>query len=64
MRSHHDAGLIDLGDSAHFAAGLALCEAAGCVIADLHGEPSGLDDIERLRISGSTAGWLPVCRGT
>ncbi|MGC0421031.1 inositol monophosphatase family protein [Embleya sp. AB8] len=28
-----------LRDSVHFAAGLALCEAAGCVVTDLRGEP-------------------------
>lgn len=29
----------DLRDSVHFAAGIALCEAAGCVVTDLHGRP-------------------------
>ncbi|HEX6684768.1 MAG TPA: inositol monophosphatase family protein [Candidatus Limnocylindrales bacterium] len=29
----------DLRDNVHFAAGLALCEAAGCVITDLNGDP-------------------------
>jgi myo-inositol-1(or 4)-monophosphatase len=28
-----------LRDSVHFAAGIALCEAAGCVVTDLRGEP-------------------------
>ncbi|MFJ5924514.1 inositol monophosphatase family protein [Kitasatospora sp. NPDC092948] len=28
-----------LGDSVHFAAGLALCEAAGCTVTDLRGKP-------------------------
>jgi myo-inositol-1(or 4)-monophosphatase len=31
----------DLRDSVHFAAGIALCEAAGCVVTDLFGEPWG-----------------------
>ncbi|GAB2575832.1 inositol monophosphatase family protein [Kribbella endophytica] len=29
----------DLRDSVHFAAGLALCQAAGCVVTDLRGQP-------------------------
>ncbi|MEV4251820.1 inositol monophosphatase family protein [Spirillospora sp. NPDC049652] len=29
----------DLRDSVHFAAGIALCRAAGCVVTDLHGRP-------------------------
>ncbi|MCX5141894.1 inositol monophosphatase family protein [Streptomyces sp. NBC_00338] len=29
----------DLRDSVHFTAGIALCEAAGCVVTDLHGRP-------------------------
>lgn len=37
----------DVRDSVHFAAGIALCEAAGCILTDLHGGavgqgPSGL----------------------
>ena len=37
----------DLRDSVHFAAGLAICEAAGCTVTDLRGErwgegPTGL----------------------
>jgi myo-inositol-1(or 4)-monophosphatase len=31
----------DLRDSVHFAAGLAICEAAGCVVTDLHGRKWG-----------------------
>ena len=31
----------DLRDSVHFAAGLALCEAAGCVVTDLFGQAWG-----------------------
>jgi myo-inositol-1(or 4)-monophosphatase len=31
----------DVRDSVHFAAGLALCEAAGCVVTDLRGGPWG-----------------------
>ncbi|MGW2207931.1 inositol monophosphatase family protein [Streptomyces sp. NPDC001781] len=30
-----------LTDSVHFAAGIALCRAAGCVVTDLHGRPPG-----------------------
>lgn len=29
----------DLRDSVHFAAGIALCQAAGCIVAGLHGQP-------------------------
>ncbi|GAB3798505.1 inositol monophosphatase family protein [Micromonospora zhanjiangensis] len=29
----------DLRDSVHFAAGIALCEAAGCVVTGIHGQP-------------------------
>jgi hypothetical protein len=29
----------DLRDSVHFAAGIALCQAAGCIVAGLHGPP-------------------------
>ncbi|WP_406453139.1 inositol monophosphatase family protein [Streptomyces sp. NBC_00876] len=29
----------DLRDSVHFSAGIALCEAAGCVVTDIHGRP-------------------------
>jgi myo-inositol-1(or 4)-monophosphatase len=29
----------DVRDSVHFAAGIALCEAAGCTVSDLHGRP-------------------------
>jgi myo-inositol-1(or 4)-monophosphatase len=32
----------DLRDSVHFAAGLAICEAAGCAVTDLRGDPWGL----------------------
>lgn len=31
----------DLRDNVHFAAGLALCQAAGCLLTDLHGNPCG-----------------------
>jgi myo-inositol-1(or 4)-monophosphatase len=31
----------DLRDSVHFAAGLAICEAAGCTVTDLHGQTWG-----------------------
>jgi myo-inositol-1(or 4)-monophosphatase len=31
----------DVRDSVHFAAGLALCEAAGCAVTDLHGDAWG-----------------------
>jgi myo-inositol-1(or 4)-monophosphatase len=31
----------DVRDSVHFAAGIALCEAAGCVVTDVFGEPWG-----------------------
>ena len=31
----------DVRDSVHFAAGLAICEAAGCSVSDLHGRTSG-----------------------
>jgi myo-inositol-1(or 4)-monophosphatase len=29
----------DMRDNVHFAAGIALCQAAGCVVTGLHGEP-------------------------
>jgi myo-inositol-1(or 4)-monophosphatase len=31
----------DVRDSVHFAAGVALCQSAGCVVTDLHGSPPG-----------------------
>jgi myo-inositol-1(or 4)-monophosphatase len=31
----------DLSDSVHFAAGIALCRAAGCVVTGIDGEPLG-----------------------
>jgi myo-inositol-1(or 4)-monophosphatase len=33
----------DMRDSVHFAAGIALCQAAGCVVTDLYGGPVGRD---------------------
>ena len=31
----------DMRDSVHFASGIALCEAAGCVVTDIFGRPVG-----------------------
>ncbi|AKU16456.1 inositol monophosphatase family protein [Luteipulveratus mongoliensis] len=33
----------DLRDNVHFSAGIALCQAAGCVVTDLHGAPLGAE---------------------
>ncbi|MFF8861199.1 inositol monophosphatase family protein [Streptomyces sp. NPDC015139] len=56
----------DLRDSVHFAAGIALCRAAGCTVTGLHGEPvlTGAGGLVAAADAGTHAALLDLIRST